>query len=45
MPGVEALRRDPRVLIVEAHQCAFGITAHLRGRGNETGPVKKPTGF
>ena len=43
--NAEELSRDARVLIVEAHQCQFGLTAKLRDGSGQHAPAKKTTGF
>ena len=39
------LCEDPRTMIVQAHQCQFGLTAPLGRPGGKSAPVKKPIGF
>ena len=45
MQSIIELMRDCRVMVVEAHQCRYGLTSHISSKGGERGPVKKATGF
>lgn len=42
---MEGLLRDPRVTLVQNHQCRFGLVAPLRDGTDAVGPAEKPTGF
>lgn len=45
MPEIQELADDPQVLLVQIHQCMFGLTAPLADGSGKEAPAKKPTGI
>ena len=45
MAEIEKLSLDPRVLLVQCHQCQLGLTAPTKHDKDVRLPAKKPTGF
>ena len=45
IPVMERLLEDDRVILVEAHQCMYGLETYEDAKGGSTGAAKKPAGF